>query len=65
MAERLSEVLVKAGCMTPVQVEVVLSAQRAGDKRSFGTIALALGFLDDDALRRCADYLDQHAETEY
>ena len=31
-------------------------------KRLFGEIALSLGFIEDNALRRYADYLDEHAE---
>jgi hypothetical protein len=44
------------------QVETVLAAQKAGDKRLFGAIAVSLGFIEDNALRRWADYLDAHKE---
>ena len=48
--------------MKAEQVETVLAAQKAGDKRLFGAIAVSLGFIEDNALRRWADYLDGHKE---
>ncbi len=62
MVKRIGEIMVALGAMNPDQVESVLVAQRTGDKRLFGTIALSLGFIEDNALRRYADYLDLHAE---
>lgn len=62
MAKRIGEVLVLMGIMNAEQVESVLAAQQAGDKRLFGMIALSLGFIEDNALRRYADYLDEHGE---
>ena len=50
------------GAINPDQVDAVLAAQKAGDKRLFGQIALAMGFIEDNSLRRYADYLDQHGE---
>lgn len=50
------------GTIKPEQVESVLAAQRAGDKRLFGAIALSLGFIEDNALRRYVDHLDEHDE---
>jgi hypothetical protein len=62
MAKRIGEILVLMGTMKPDQVESVLAAQRAGDKRLFGAIALSLGFVEDNALRRYADYVDEHGD---
>ena len=62
MAKRIGEIMVALGAMKPDQVESVLVAQRAGDKRLFGTIALSLGYIEDNALRRYSDYLDLHTE---
>ena len=62
MAKRIGEVLVLMGIMNAEQVESVLTVQKAGDKRLFGAIALSLGFIEDNALRRYADYLDEHKE---
>jgi len=44
MAERIGDYLVKTGAMQPSQVDSVLAAQKAGDSRTFGEIAVALGF---------------------
>jgi hypothetical protein len=44
MAERIGDFLVRTGAMQQQQVEAVIAAQKAGDKRTFGDIAVALGF---------------------
>jgi hypothetical protein len=44
--------LLSIEAMKPWQVEDVLLAQRAGDRRLFGEIAIALGYVDDAALQR-------------
>jgi hypothetical protein len=62
VAKRIGEILILMGTMKTEQVESVLAAQAAGDKRLFGAIALSLGFIEDNALRRYADYLDEHKE---
>jgi hypothetical protein len=62
VATRIGEFLVEIGRMTPDQVEEVLRTQREGDKRPFGEIALALGFVDDDSLKRFVDYLERNPE---
>jgi hypothetical protein len=62
VAKRIGEILVLMGTLKAEQVEKVLDAQKAGDKRLFGAIALSLGFIEDNALRRYADYLDEHSE---
>jgi hypothetical protein len=59
VARRIGEILVLIGTMKPEQVETVLAVQQAGDKRLFGSIALSLGFIEDNALRRYVDYLDE------
>jgi hypothetical protein len=43
--------------MQPWQLEKVLSAQRAGDARLFGEIAIELGYIEDAALKL---YVDSH-----
>lgn len=50
--EKIGDVLVRIGAMTAEQVEEVLRTQRAGDRRIFGEIAIELGYIDDEALRR-------------
>jgi len=54
--------MILLGIMKVEQVESVLATQGTGDKRPFGEIALSLGFIEDNALRRYADYLDAHKE---
>jgi len=63
VAKRIGEILILMKVMKTEQVKSVLEAQKAGDKRLFGTIALSLGFIEDNALRRYADYLDKHEEN--
>jgi hypothetical protein len=63
MAKRIGEILLLNGMIKAQQVETVLAAQKAGDKRLFGAIALSMGFIEDNALRRYADYLDEHKEN--
>ena len=44
MAERIGDYLVRTGAMQQSQVESVIAAQKAGDSRTFGELAVALGF---------------------
>jgi hypothetical protein len=55
--ERIGEFLVRIKAMTPEQVDEVLEAQKAGDKRRFGDVALELGFVQDNAIKRYVDFL--------
>jgi hypothetical protein len=50
MAERIGDFLVRTKAMQQSQVETVLRAQKDGDKRSFGEIAVVLGFVTQAAL---------------
>jgi hypothetical protein len=59
---RIGHFLVMLGVMTAPQVEIVLAAQHAGDSRLFGEISAAMGFVQDNSLRRFADYLDRNDE---
>ena len=51
MAERMGDGLVRMGAMQPAQLEKVLALQKGGDKRRFGEIALALGFVTEAAIK--------------
>jgi hypothetical protein len=53
--ELIGDGLIRIGAMTPEQARRVLAVQKAGDDRRFGEIAIELGFVDDEAIRR---YLD-------
>ena len=52
--ERIGEGLVRTGFLNQEQCDQILALQAGGDRRLFGEIALALGFLDFDTL---IDYL--------
>lgn len=45
MADRIGDYMLRTGVMHQPQVDAVIGAQRKGDKRPFGEIAIALGFL--------------------
>ena len=51
MAERLGDGLVRVGAMTAEQVQKVLAAQKGGDGRQFGEIAIALGYVNAEAIK--------------
>ncbi len=59
MADRIGDFLIRAGAMQAWQVEAVLQVQQAGDTRLFGEIAVRLGYIRDDAVRRYVDYLER------
>ena len=59
MADKIGDFLVKIGALKSPQAEEVLRLQVAGDKRRFGEIALALGYIGDDAIKRYVDYLEK------
>ena len=61
--ERIGGFLVKIGAMTQDQVESVLHLQEIGNKQRFGEIAIALGYLNDDAIKRYLDYLEKQQST--
>ena len=55
MEERIGEGLIRIGAMTEEQVKDVLARQKDGTNRLFGEIAIELGYVDDEAIKR---YLD-------
>jgi hypothetical protein len=61
VAERIGEFLARTGAMTPHQVRQVLGAQKSGVARRFGEIALALGFVRDNSIKRYLDCLEKQA----
>ena len=63
MSERIGEFLVRIGVMTMEKVQEVLQAQKVGDTRRFGDIALELGFVQNDAIKRYADFLEKRIGT--
>ncbi|MGA2641817.1 MAG: hypothetical protein ABSG21_13055 [Spirochaetia bacterium] len=59
MPNRIGDFLVKIGAMTSEQVDHVLRLQERGDSRIFGEIALELGYLNDDAIKRYVDHVEK------
>ena len=45
MAERIGDYMIRTGAMNQSQVDEVMGAKTAGDKRHFGDIAVSLGFI--------------------
>lgn len=62
MVERIGDFLVRIGSLKASQVEEVLRLQKAGDQRKFGDIALELGYIGDDAVKRYVDYLERMSQ---
>ena len=52
MSERIGETLIRIGAIKPYQVDDILLAQKDGDTRLFGEIAIDLGYINDDVLRK-------------
>jgi len=50
MAERIGDFLVRTGAMKQAQVESVIAAQKAGDARTFGEIAVSMGLATKAAI---------------
>jgi hypothetical protein len=52
MTERIGEFLQRIGVMNQQQVTEILDAQKAGDSRLFGEIAIEFGYINDDVLKK-------------
>jgi hypothetical protein len=50
MAEKIGDVFLRMGAMTQEEVDDVLQRQQDGDTRLFGQIALALEYIDHNAI---------------
>ena len=50
MAERIGDFLVRTGVMQQAHVDAVIAAQKSGDKRTFGEIAIGLGYATIEAV---------------
>jgi len=50
MAERIGDFLVRTGALQQAQVEAVIAAQKSGDARTFGEIAISLGYATREAV---------------
>jgi len=52
MNKKIGEFLLQIEAIKPYQVDDVLRTQKAGDNRLFGEIAIELGYINDDVLRK-------------
>ncbi|UCG00104.1 MAG: hypothetical protein JSV89_11320 [Spirochaetaceae bacterium] len=52
MPEKIGEFLIRIGVITQQQVQEVLDAQKAGDSRLFGDIAIEYGYINDEVLKK-------------
>jgi hypothetical protein len=50
--------------ISEAQVDSVLSAQKGGDTRLFGEIAVAQGLMEESSLKRYLDFISGHDEIE-
>lgn len=51
ISEKIGETLVRIGAMKPYQMDDVLRAQKAGDNRLFGEIAIECCYINDEILK--------------
>lgn len=56
MKEKIGNRLVRIGAMTRSQVNDVLKRQGEDDSRCFGEIAIALGYINDEAVMRYLEF---------
>ena len=55
MRGRIGETLVRIGAIKPYQVDDILLAQKDGDSRLFGEIAIEFGYINDEVLKKYVD----------
>lgn len=60
---RIGEYLVSIGVLTDSQVSDVLKLQQGGDARKFGEIAVSLGYMKDDSIKRFTDFMSDSTEV--
>lgn len=64
MSERIGETLVRIGAMKPFQADDILLAQKEGDARLFGEIAIEFGYINDEVLRKYIETEEEWKKTE-
>lgn len=52
MTEKIGEFLLRIGVMSRQQVREILDAQKKGDSRLFGEIAIEFGYINDEMLKK-------------
>jgi hypothetical protein len=59
MPQKIGDFLVSIGAINELQVEEVIAIQRDEEEpRMFGEIAISLGYINDEALRRYIEHKD-------
>ena len=61
MTEKIGEFLQRIGVINEQQIQEVLDAQKAGDSRMFGEIAIEFGYINDEVLKK---YIEAKAAWE-
>ncbi len=54
MAERIGDFLMRIGALDGKKVQEILDAQKGGDSRPFGVIAVELGYVSEEAIEKYA-----------
>jgi hypothetical protein len=52
MTEKIGEFLQRIGVINEQQIQEILDAQKAGDSRMFGEIAIEFGYINDEVLKK-------------
>jgi hypothetical protein len=52
MTEKIGEFLQRIGVINQQQVQEILDAQKSGDTRLFGEIAIEFGYINDEVLKK-------------
>jgi len=52
MTGKVGEFLIRSGIMKEYQVDDVLRAQKTGDNRLFGEIAIEFGYINDEVRKK-------------
>lgn len=61
--QKIGDFLISIGAMQAWQVDDVLLAQKSGDSRMFGELAIALGYIDDRALMQYVESRQRRAQS--
>jgi len=61
MTEKIGEFLQRIGVINEQQIKEILDAQKAGDSRMFGEIAIEFGYINDEVLKK---YIEAKAAWE-
>ena len=63
MVKRMGDFMLETGEMKGPQVDEVIGIQKCGDTRRFGEIAVALGYITEEAIKRYVEHLEKAERT--